>query len=332
MRRRWVGVTVLLLVAALSVPSFAQEPNEAERSTGGSGRETPPAAGPTCMGRSGPITVTAILQTLAAVLEIELIVANAGSAAVRIDPATAVLTTAESVESPWTADQVKRAHRDLGAYILAGALFPPLLALTGVSQLNFNRYVDGRALHAGEVAAGQTVRGSIFFPMPPDTQARAALDLAGIAAVSGTLRPLRLYCALPRGPSAQATAGAFLPLTVALGTVASSGAVEVSVDLVEFAADYTAIELRISNKADIPVEIFGAMVNASVRDGAGTIYAGRPARGDFGDRIPAKQTSSARLVFAPLPLPPTTAVATLTIPRVWFGPEDAVDLTVVLRF
>jgi hypothetical protein len=317
MKRLWLGLGTFLLVAAMSVPVFAQ---------------LPPDLTPTCIGQSGFITVTANLQTLAAALEVDLFIANSGAVAVRVDPAQAVLTTAESVQTPWTADEVKRAHRDLGAYIVAGALFPPLLALTGISQLNFNRYVDGRALRVGEVAPGQTLRGSIFFPMPPEAQARAALDLTGFVPVSGTLRPVKLYCALPRGASAHVVSGVFAPLTVSLRVSASSGAAEVAVDAVEFSPEYTAVELRISNTGETPVEIFGAMVNASVRDGAGTTYAGRPARSDFGDRVPAKQTSAARLVFAPLPLPPTTAVATLTIPRVWFGPEDAVDLTVVLRF
>ncbi|MGH2349896.1 MAG: hypothetical protein ACRDFT_10595, partial [bacterium] len=154
----------------------------------------------------------------------------------------------------------------------------------------------------------------------------------GLVPASGALRPVRLYCALPRGASAQVVSGPFAPLTVSLGASASKGGAEVAVDAVEFAPDYTAVELRISNTAEMPAEIFGAMVNASVRDEAGITYAGRPARGDFRDRVLAKQTISARLVFAPLPLPPKTTVAMLTIPRIWFGPEDAVDLTVVLRF
>lgn len=333
MRRGWRGVGALLLVAALSCPVFAQEAGDVERTT--TAAPVPDAQaepGPTCIARSGSLTVTATLQTLAAALEINLLVSNAGPVAVRVDPSKAVLATAEGVQTPWTAAQVKRAHSDLGAYIVAGALFPPLLAITGISQLNFNRYVDGRALRAGDVAPGGTLRGSIFFAMPPETQSRAALDLTGLISDLGNARPIRLYCPLPRGPSAYAASGAFVPLTVSLGASAARGAAEVSVDLVEFAADYTAVELRMTNKGDAPAEIFGAMVNATLRDETGTIYAGFPARGDFRDRVPAKQTVPARLVFAPLPLPPKTTAAILTIPGIRFGPEDAIDLTVVLRF
>jgi len=313
----WLGAGAVALIMTLSFPAFAQPTSD---------------LGPTCIGQSGFVTVTATLQTLAAALEVELLVANTGTVAVRIDPSKAVLTTAEGVQSPWTADQVKRAHRDLGAYIVAGGLFPPLLILAGVSQLNFNRYVDARAFRSGGVAAGQTAHGSIFFPMPPETQARATLELTGFAAASADLRPVRLYCALPRGASARAVLGAFAPLTVSLGTTAATTRVEVTVDTIEFAPDYTAVDLRISNKSETPVEIFGAMVNASMRDGAGRIYAGRPALGSFIDELPARRSVAIRLIFAPLPLPPKTAAATLTIPGIWFGPEDAFDLTVDLRF
>ncbi len=294
--------------------------------------EVPPDLIPTCIGQSGSVTATASLQTLAAALEVDLFLENTGTVAVRVDPTKAVLRTGDEEIAPWTADQVKRAHQDLGSYILAGAIFPPLLAITGASQLRFNRYVDGRALRAGELAAGGTLRGSIFFPLLPESQSRGMIELSGFTPTSGTLWPIRMYCALPRGTLAQAVVGGFAPLTVSLSARASTGPAEVTVESVEFASAYTALEVRIANKADIQAEIFGAMVNASMRDGAGSTYAGQPTRSEFGDLIPAKRTVFARLVFAPLPLPPKTAKAALTIPGIWFGPEDAVDVTVELRF
>ncbi|HEY3249077.1 MAG TPA: hypothetical protein VGK88_12415 [bacterium] len=316
MKRTIVLMSVLLL-AVMALPVFAEVPADLV---------------PTCVGRSGSITVAANLQTLAAALEVELFLENTGTVSIRLDPSKTVLRTNENTLSAWTADQAKQAHRDIGAYILAGALFPPLLAITGVTQLNFNRYVDSRAFHTIDMPAGGTARGSIFFPMPPESAARAELELGGLTPDSGALLPVRMYCALPRGASAQVAANGFAPLTVSLGANGSNGAAAVTVEAVEFASDYTAVEIRISNKADTQAEIFGAMVNASLQDGSGAIYAGRPARSDFGNRILAKQTVSARLVFDPLPLPPITSKAALTIPRVWFGPEDAVDVTVVLQF
>lgn len=312
-QRRAVAAVITALLGVLAGPVSAQES---------------PDAAAACIGRSGPVTATVGIHQLPAAVEIDLLLANQGPGTVQFDPSKAVLRTAESTASPWSAAETKRAHRDWGAYILAGGIFPMLLPLPLIAQLNFNRYVDSRAFRAAEVQPGQTARGSLFFPLPPDRQTRAVLELGGPVPASGGSRPLKMYCGLPRDESPGAPQ---VPtLTVSVDATGRSGAADVRVDTVEFSADYTAVELSISNRSETSAEIFMAMVNASLRDSGGLVYTQRSIRSQFVDRIPARSSVFARLVFAAMP--PTTTAASLRIPGVWFGPENSVDVTVDLKF
>lgn len=299
---------ILLLIAVLPAVVWAQPAADVPAS---------------CLGKAGGLTATVWIIQLPSAIEFDLLLANQGDAPLQFDPSTVVLRTAESTASPLTADETKRADRDYGAYVLSGLLFQgALLPFTLIAQLNFNRYVETRIFHAADIRPGQPVRGSLFFPLQPDGRSRAALDLGRVG--------LKMYCSLPRRDVDVDVPPAPPILTVSLNARGRSGPVEARVHTAEFGADYTALELSMFNQSAASAEIFMAMVNASLRDGAGVVYAARAVRSDFMDRIAALGSGTVRLVFVPLPA--STAAASLRIPGVWFGPENSVDVTVELKF
>lgn len=147
---------------------------------------------------------------------------------------------------------------------------------------------------------------------------RIQLEDRLIAAVKGTSP-----AASPTPPSGTRT--------LALSARATAGPIAVAVTSVEFARELTSLVVSIENAADIETNLFNAISDARLVDNTGKTYAVRVLRSDLPDRVPPRSSVRGRLVFEPLPLPPTVRSATLTLPGVSVG-DAAYDITLELRF
>jgi len=71
------------------------------------------------------------------------------------------------------------------------------------------------------------------------------------------------------------------------------------------------------------------IMEATLTDSAGRVFPVRLLR--FPDRLAPSGQARVRLVFEPVPAPPATSTAVLTIPDLWIG-DQAYEIKVELRF
>lgn len=121
------------------------------------------------------------------------------------------------------------------------------------------------------------------------------------------------------------------PRTIGLSARSTAGPIAVAVTTVEFAALLTTLGVSVENTAEVEVNLFNAIAEARLLDGAGKTYAVRVVRSDLPDRVPPRGSVRGRLAFEPLPLPPAVSRATLTLPGIRVG-EALHDVTLELRF
>lgn len=289
--------------------------------------QAPAPVSPTCLAESSGISAAAAVSLTQTFLIFDIMLTNRSASAVSLDPGRIVLLIGENEARPLSADQAKRAVRDVGGHLIGLLLGPLGLVGTIAANVNFNRQIDARILRAGDLAPGATLSRSLFFSLP-DTKIRRGAVLIGLNRSSGdSVPPLRLNCTIPAGTS-QAASPAPAIKTVSLAARAAAGPVSVDVTSVELSADATALEVTIQNSADVDAEVFAALANSTLTDGAGVSYPLSWVRSEFSTSVPARGSIRARLVYPAVSQ--QVAVLTLTLPGVRLGEADY-DLVVPLR-
>jgi hypothetical protein len=264
-------------------------------------------------------------------VEVELTLLNKSQAGIRIDPWRFVLV-------PDQGDPVPPVSPDQVVYALGGP--GPLnvgyfgvfwggwgnsigVAVGGAVPLNLSaRAIEARILRPGELAAGASLKGSVYF-RPASWPSQFTLLLDGLAVSPGAgLPPVELRnCQMPFRPSEPPVVLTPPPpgaRTIALSARADAGPIVVSVSGVEFTRQATTLTMVVENSAEVDADLFVAIGEARLTDDAGKTYAVRMLRSSLSDRVAPRDQSRGTLVFEPLPIPstPTSAVLTMTGVRV----------------
>lgn len=293
-----------------------------------------PSGGPTapCMGASEAIAVSAAPQMPQALFEVPLVLQNRTEGTLHVDPARmALLSDRGEQAGPLTAEQAKAIIYNPGQSLWAGFWFG-ILGYTAnrAKQARLMKEVDLRILTATDLQPGAVQKGSLFFKAPDPKADQFVLVVDGLSAASGALPPVRVACAYPKNRPGGATASVPAVRAYALQERATSGPIAVTVSQIEFSQDATTLSVTFENDSDAEADLFFAKAGATLTDGAGRTYALRALTADVGDRVAAHGTLQGRLMFAPLPVPPATSAAVLTMPDVHVG-DAAYDLRIELH-
>jgi hypothetical protein len=289
-------------------------------------RSQPRTAGPCRV--DGPVVSadgTVRSRALPYFLEIELTVTNRLPGRLRLDPMRFVLVPDQGDPVGAAApDQVVSVLRSPSpAYLdLAGVVWTGSVAIgVGVGPIDLQaRAIEARMLKPGDVASGASVRGSIYFG-PAAWPAQFTLSLDGLAGESSAaLPPAELRgCQMPYRPSQPPVVVSPVPAaprTFLISARATAGPVAVSVSKVEFARHATTVSVAVENGAAVDADLFVAIGQAELVDGAGRAYAVRMLRSDLADRVAAGGQVRGILVFDPLPMPAGKVSAVLLMPGV----------------
>ncbi len=297
---------------------------------------------PRCQADIAALSAAGVVHTRALpyFVEVELTLMNKSQGGIRLDPGRFVL-------QPDQGDLVAPASRDQVIYALGGpsgvnlglfGVFWSGSVGVGVSAYPLDlsaRRIDARILKAGELAPGVTLRGSVFF-RPASWPAHFNILLDGLAGESGAgLPPVELRnCQMPFRPSEPPVALNPPPpgaRTFAVSVRADAGPIVVSVSSVEFNRLATTLTVTVENSAEANADLFTAIGETRLVDNTGKVYLVRMLRSDLPDRVGPRSQGRGRLVFEPLPIPPITISATLTIPGVRVAPASY-DISIDLRF
>jgi hypothetical protein len=264
--------------------------------------------------------------------EVPLVLENRSDTAFHVDPARMALISDQGEQSsPLTAEQAKAVIYNPGQSLWSAFWFGLIgYAVNAAKQAQLMKEVDARILVPMDLQAGAVQKGSLFFK-PPDPKAdQFVLVVDGLAASAGALPSVRVTCAYPKNRPVQASAPAPAVRTYALQARAASGPVALAVSQIEFRQDATALNVTVQNDSDTDANLFFAKAGATLTDDTGRTYALRVLATDLADYVPAHGSVQGRLVFAPLPPPPVTSKAVLTMADVHAG-DTAYDLRVELH-
>jgi hypothetical protein len=297
---------------------------------------------PRCQAGTAALSAAGVVQTRALpyFVEVELTLLNKSQWGIRLDPARFVLQPDQGdLVAPARPDQVIYALRSpTGANLGLFGVFWSGSVGVGVSAYPLDlsaRTIDARILKAGELAPGAAIKGSVFF-RPASWPARFSIFLDGLAGESGVGLPsveLR-NCQMPFRPSEPPVVLNPPPpgaRTFAVSARADSGPIVVTVSSVEFNRLATTLTVTVENSAEVDADLFTAIGETRLVDNTGKVYLVRMLRSDLPDRVGPRSQGRGRLVFEPLPIPPITSSATLTIPGVRVAPASY-DISIDLRF
>lgn len=300
-----------------------------------SGVAAQPAPGPrnTCAADSDFLGVTATVFHPIPILEIQVGLENRSAGKLRVEPGMFAMTSAQTGRvSPLTLEQAKEVLQN-PAQVLAGLLLFGLVGLFAnvESQKRWTAYAETTLFRAADLPPGASARGSLFF-RPTLSMTQLTLALEGLTSEAGEpLPPLVTNCRVPSQtaqPTPVATAEA---RTYVMTARATAGPITLRVQNAEFAREATTLTVSVENAGDVEANLFNAIADARLADSGGKTYTIRTLRSDLSDRIPPLSGAKGRLVFEPLPLPPTVKAATLTVPEIRVG-EAVYTIIAELRF
>ncbi len=315
--RTWIALMVAL-VLAVPTGAFAQ---------------TPPDQSTRCLGESDSISVSSTVLPPTALFEIELTFQNKATGRIHVDPGRfALIGEIEELMTPLTADQAKGLIDNPGQSFWSFFWFGSLgYAANQAKQADLKKQVDTRILSVTDIQPGAVHKGSLFFKGPNTKAEQFTLVIEGLTSEGSELASLRLGCEFPKGRSGQGAAAPPSVRTFALVARGRSGPIAMGVSKIVFAKDATSLEVTIENASDVEANIFFAMASATLTDKAGKSYALRVLKSEVGDRVAPHSSIRGKLTFEPMPLPPVTTGATLTMPDIRAGDavyEVKVDLQI----
>jgi hypothetical protein len=286
-----------------------------------------------CQAESAGLTIlAAVRQRVPYVFEIELTIRNGSAAIVRLDPAGLVLVPDRGAPvKPLTLDQTIQPIR---APISVGVSWLAVFGSFGIfvnvdSQELLIRDVEARFLSPAPVAPGATLKGSAYFrPQLELTQFDLLVDELTMPSGEPLAALLLRTCPVPGRTAGSRPAGAPPEGRAAAPNArGAAGPFAATVRGVLLTADATTISVSLENGGAVEGRLFNALADARLTDQLGRVYPVRMLRSDVPDRVAPGGSVHGRLVFAPLPLAPTTRGATLTLPGVAAG-DAAYDLNV----
>ena len=314
--RAWIAAAAVLLL--FQAPVAAQPVN-------------PPSSA--CSGQSG--SVTASLSPLApqVLFEMELTLQNNAAGTLHVDPGQiALLSDQGDQTTALTAQQAKSLIYNPGQSFWSWFWFGSIgYATNQAHQAALMKHVDEAIWTATAIQPGATEQGALFFKLPNPKTAQFALVINGLSADSGALPPLRVDCALPKDQSAKGAPTPPAVRTYSMALRAVSGPIAMTLTNVQFTADATSAVVTIENTSDAEANLFFAKGGTVLTDASGKSYALSYLKTTVDDRVPAHGTVRGVLVFDPIPQPPLTAAATLTMPNIHLG-DAVLELTMEIHF
>jgi hypothetical protein len=320
---RGVALLVALAMLLTAARAAAQVP------------DPPRAPGPinTCQGETEALLISAAILGAGFLIEVRLTLHNRTQGPIVFDPSRVVLDSPQAGQfASLTVEQAREVIRN-PAFAASQVLSFGLFGLLNVAafQDRWIRYVDATIIKRQDVAAGGTLRGSLFFRHHLSI---SLFKLAVEALAGDPLQPLpavRLEgCRLLDRPVPAATPTPRMKV-FATRARAVAGPLAVNVSAAEFDPEFTALVVAIENGADADADLVIAIGGAELVANTGKSYVIRILRSTVPERIAPRSTAQGRLVFEPLPVPPAVAAATLVLPGVRVG-EATHDLKVEVRF
>jgi len=304
---------------------------------GASAQSGPP--GPPCQVEVEFLTTTAAVQQrgIPYFIEVEFILLNRSQAKIQLDPGRFTLVPDQGAPAtPLTLEQAVKAVRNPAQQFWGFVLFGVVgLAVNAHTQERWAKEVEARYLKAAQLAPGEIAKGSMYFK--PIRMTRFDLRLEGFSTeTAAPLTPVQLTgCQMPARPGQPATDPTASPTPPAtrmltLAARATSGPVALAVSNVEFTREATVLTVTVENAAEAEANLYNALGETTLTDNTGKIYEMRMLRSDLVDRVPPRGQVRGRLVFEPLPFPPTITSAVLTMRAIQVG-DDAYEIKVELR-
>jgi len=294
-----------------------------------------PASAPPrgCVGHSGPLTLSLVPHVPQVVLEIELVLRSTADGTIHDDPNQITLITDQGEQAvPLTAAQAKNMFSNTGQVIVGTLAF----GLTGYlatteARAALVKHIDDTIWTVTEIPPGATRTGSLYFKSLDPKTDQFMLTVDGLSDDSGALPAIHVGCGLVKDASAKTAPPTTTVRTYATALRTASGPLAMTLTRVEFAADSTSADVTVENNSDVEANLFFAKPATVLRDASGNSYALQDLKTTLPDRVPAHGSVHGILVFAPVPRPPLTTAATLSMPNVQLG-QDVLELKMDIPF